>query len=75
MTYRFLEEHKDPWPVRWLCEALAISPASSYAWRQCPPALRSNDATPSSWRSGSDLRATKTAQPSTRGIRMSSVIA
>jgi putative transposase len=36
MTYRFIEDHKDQWPVRWLCEALAVSPAGYYAWRQGP---------------------------------------
>ena len=27
MTYRFIDEHKGQWPVRWLCETLAVSPA------------------------------------------------
>jgi putative transposase len=36
MTYRFIADHKDQWPVRWLCETLAVSPAAYYAWRQCP---------------------------------------
>jgi transposase InsO family protein len=36
MTYRFIDQHKDQWPVRWLCETLEVSPASYYAWRQCP---------------------------------------
>ena len=36
MTYRFIDEHKDQWPVRLLCETLEISPAGYYAWRQCP---------------------------------------
>jgi putative transposase len=36
MTYRFIEEHKDHWPVRWLCETLEVSPAAYYAWRQGP---------------------------------------
>jgi putative transposase len=36
MTYRFIDQHKDQWPVRWLCQTLGVSPASYYAWRQCP---------------------------------------
>jgi putative transposase len=36
MTYRFIEEHKDQWPVRLLCETLEVSPAGYYAWRQGP---------------------------------------
>jgi putative transposase len=36
MTYRFIKEHKDQWPVRWLCETLEVSPAAYYAWRQGP---------------------------------------
>jgi len=36
MTYRFIDQYKDQWPVRWLCETLEVSPASYYAWRQCP---------------------------------------
>jgi len=35
MTYRFIEEHQDQWPVRWLCQILEVSPAGYYAWRQC----------------------------------------
>ena len=36
MTHRFIDEHKDQWPVRLLCETLEVSPAGYYAWRQCP---------------------------------------
>jgi putative transposase len=36
MTYRFIDAHKDRWPVRLLCETLAVSPAGYYAWRQRP---------------------------------------
>ncbi len=36
MTFRFVEEHKDQWPVRLLCETLEVSPAGYYAWRQRP---------------------------------------
>ena len=36
MTYRFIDRHKDRWPVRLLCAALDVSPAGYYAWRRCP---------------------------------------
>src|SRR2546421_9513895 len=36
MTYRFIEDHKDQWPVRLLCETLEVSSAGYYVWRQCP---------------------------------------
>jgi transposase InsO family protein len=36
MTYLFIDQHKDQWPVRWLCQALGVSPACYYAGRQCP---------------------------------------
>jgi putative transposase len=36
MTYRFIEEHKEQWPARWLCQTLGVCPAGYYAWRQCP---------------------------------------
>jgi transposase InsO family protein len=36
VTYRFIDEHQDQWPVRLLCEALQVSPAGYYAWRRRP---------------------------------------
>jgi len=36
MTFRFIDQHKDQWPVRLLCETLEVSPAGYYAWRQRP---------------------------------------
>ena len=40
MTYRFIEDHQDRWPVRLLCETLEVSPAGYYAWRQRPRSAR-----------------------------------
>ena len=40
MTYRFIDDHKDHWPVRLLCETLEVSPAGYYAWRQRPPSAQ-----------------------------------
>ena len=53
MTFRFIEEHRDRWPVRLLCDTLEVSTAGYYAWR-APADQRpqSNGATPWSWRSG-----------------------
>lgn len=40
MTYRFIDDHKDQWPVRLLCDTLEVAPAGYYAWRQRPPNAR-----------------------------------
>jgi putative transposase len=40
MTFRFIEEHRDRWPVRLLCETLQVSPAGYYAWRDRPTSAR-----------------------------------
>jgi len=39
-AYRFIDEHKDRWPVRLLCETLEVSPAGYYAWRRRPRSAR-----------------------------------
>jgi putative transposase len=36
MIYRFIDEQKHQWPVRWLCETLEVSPTGYYAGRQVP---------------------------------------
>jgi transposase InsO family protein len=36
VTYRFIDQYKTQWPVRWLCETLEVSSAGYYAWRQRP---------------------------------------
>jgi transposase InsO family protein len=36
MTFRFIEAHKDQWPVRLLCDTLEVSTAGYYSWRQRP---------------------------------------
>src|SRR5262249_49133126 len=40
MTFRFIEEHRQRWPVRLLCETLGVSPAGYYAWRRRPASAR-----------------------------------
>jgi putative transposase len=36
MTFRFIDDHREHWSVRLLCETLEVSTAGYYAWRQRP---------------------------------------
>jgi transposase InsO family protein len=36
MLFRFIDQHKDQWPVRLLCATLEVSPAGYYAWQRRP---------------------------------------
>jgi len=40
VTYSFIHDHCDQWPVRVLCAALDVSPAGYYAWRDRPASAR-----------------------------------
>jgi len=41
MSFCFIEDHRDVYPVRVLCDVLEVSPAGYYAWRSRSPSVRS----------------------------------
>ncbi|MGY4626467.1 transposase InsO family protein [Bradyrhizobium sp. USDA 4486] len=36
MRFRFIEDHRDVYPVRLVCAVLEVSPTGHYAWRERP---------------------------------------
>ena len=40
MSFRFIEDHRDSYPVRLMCTVLEVSPAGYYAWRERPVSER-----------------------------------
>ena len=40
MTFRFIDQLRDRWPIRLLCKTLEVSPAGYYAWRDRPTSVR-----------------------------------
>jgi transposase InsO family protein len=40
MTFGFVDEHCNIWPVRWICAVLGLSTSGYYAWRARPESRR-----------------------------------
>jgi transposase InsO family protein len=40
VSFRFIEDHRDAYPVRLMCAVLEVSPAGYYAWRERPTSAR-----------------------------------
>jgi putative transposase len=40
MSFHFIEDHRDTYPVRLMCAVLEVSPAGYYAWRERPESTR-----------------------------------
>lgn len=40
MSFRFIEDHRDSYPVRLMCAVLEVSPAGYHAWRERPVSER-----------------------------------
>jgi transposase InsO family protein len=40
VTFAFIEDNKDAWPVRLMCAALEVSPSGYYAWLRRPPSFQ-----------------------------------
>jgi putative transposase len=40
MSFRFIEDHRESYPVRLMCAVLEVSPAGYYAWRERPVSAR-----------------------------------
>jgi len=45
MSFRFIEDHRDSYPVRLMCAVLKVSPAGYYAWRERPVSERTKSNT------------------------------
>ena len=41
MSFSFIEDHRDTYPVRLMCTVLEVSAAGYYAWRDYPVSERS----------------------------------
>lgn len=39
MTFEFIRDHADVWPIAWMCEALEVSASGYHAWTQRQPSV------------------------------------
>jgi putative transposase len=37
LTFQFIADHHDEWPIRWMCDALEVSASGYYAWAERSP--------------------------------------
>ena len=45
MSFRFIEDHRNVYPVRLMCAVFEVSPAGYYAWRERPVSTRATTTT------------------------------
>jgi transposase InsO family protein len=43
MRYKFIQEHRDQYPIGLMCQTLKVSSSGYYAWRQRKPSARAKD--------------------------------
>jgi len=43
MRFASIARHRHVWPLRWMCEVLAVTPGGFYAWLKRPECERADD--------------------------------